>query len=330
MDDFGIQYVEQCHAEHLLHALQQTYEVTTDWTGSKFAGIDIEWNYHKRTCRLSMKGYINEVLLKYKHPKPLKPQHAPHAHRPIVYGAKEQLLPDEDTSPPLDANGVKRIQGIIGSLLYYARAVDNKLLATLSTISSHQAKATENTAKAVHQLLDYVATYPADGITYRASNMVLAAHSDASFLTEPGSRSRAGAHIFLSENDPIPRPNGPVLSISQTIKFVMASAAEAELAASYITAREMIPLRNALEEMGWKQPKSPIQTDNSTANGFINDSIIQRRLKMIWMRLHWLRCRAAQDQFRFYWNKGSTNLADYHTKHHPPAYHIAHRATHAG
>ena len=277
-----------------------------------------------------MNGYINEVLLKYKHPKPLKPQHAPHAHRPIVYGAKEQLLPDEDASPPLDANGVKRIQGIIGSLLYYARAVDNKLLATLSTISSHQAKATENTAKAVHQLLDYVATYPTDGITYRASTMVLAAHSDASFLTEPGSRSRAGAYIFLSENDPIPRPNGPVLSISQTIKFVMASAAEAELAASYITAREMIPLRNALEEMGWKQPKSPIQTDNSTANGFINDSIIQHRLKMIWMRLHWLRCRAAQDQFCFYWNKGSTNLADYHTKHHPPAYHFAHRATHVG
>ena len=92
----------------------------------------------------------------------------------------------------------------------------------------------------------------------------------------------------------------------------------------------MIPLCNALEEMGWKQPKSPIQADNSTATGFIQDTIIQRRLKMIWMRLHWLRCRAAQNQFRFYWDKGSTNLADYHTKHHPPAYHIAHQATHAG
>ncbi|KAL7426535.1 hypothetical protein ACHAXH_000713, partial [Discostella pseudostelligera] len=118
--------------------------------------------------------------------------------------------------------------------------------------------------------------------------MVLAAHSDASFLTEPNSRSRAGAHIFLAEDDPIPHQNGPVLTISQIIKFVMASAAEAELAALYITAREMIPLCNALEEMGWKQPPSPIQTDNSTATGFIQDTIIQRRIKMIWMRLHWL------------------------------------------
>ena len=235
-----------------------------------------------------MNGYIDALLLKYNHSKPRKPQHSPHAHREIIYGAKEQLIPESDTSTPLNEAGIKRIQGIIGSLLYYARAVDNKLLATLSAIASQQSRATENTAKAVSQLLDYIATYPNDGITYRASNMVLAAHSDASFLTEPGSCSRAGAHIFLSENDPIPRNNGPTLTLSTMVKFVMASAAEAELSALYLTARELVPLRNALSEMGWPQPKTPVQTDNSTAAGFLNDTIIQRRIKMIWMRLHWL------------------------------------------
>jgi hypothetical protein len=129
------------------------------------------------------------------------------------------------------------IQGIVGALL-----------ATLSAISSQQVHATVNTATAVHQLLDYVATYPSDGITYRASSMVLAAHSDASFLTEAGSRSHAGAHIFLSKDDPIPRDNGPVLTISHIIKFVMALATEAELAALYTTAREMIPLPDHLSK----------------------------------------------------------------------------------
>ena len=160
--------------------------------------------------------------------------------------------------------------------------------------------------------------------------MTLAAHSNASFLPEPGSCSQVGAHIFLSKDDPIPCTNGPILSISQTIKFVMASAAEAKLAAMYHMACKMIPLRNALEDMGWKQPKSPIQTNNAAAAGFIQDTIIQRHIKMIWMHLHWLHCRAAQDQFHFYWAKGSTNLVDYHTKNHLPTYHIAHRATHAG
>ncbi len=247
-----------------------------------------------------------------------------------MYGAQQQLVPNDDTSPPLNTAGIKRIQGIVGSLLYYARAVDNTLLVALSAISSQQAKATENTARAANQLLDYVATYPADGTTYCASAMVLAAHSDASFLTEPGSRSQTGAYIFLSEDDPIPRFNGPILTSATIIKFVMASAAEAKLAALYLTAREMIPLRNALTEMGWPQPKSPIQTDNSTAAGFVNDTIIQQQIKMLWMRLHWLQCREAQGHFRYYWDKGTTNLADYSTKHHPPAYHLAHRPTHAG
>ena len=330
VDDFGIEYCEQRHADHLLQALQETYKVTTDWTGSKFAGIDLTWNYKQRTCRLTMNGYISDILTKYGHPKPSTPQHAPHKHREIIYGSKSQLEPESDSSPRLSEDGIKRIQGIVGSLLYYARAVDNKLLATLSTIGAQQANATANTQRAVEQLLDYVATYPNDGTTYRASGMILAAHSDASYLSEPNSRSRAGAHIFVSENDPIPRPNGPVLTISSIIKFVMASAAEAELSALYLTAREMVPLRNTLTEMGWEQPKTPIQTDNSTAVGFTNDTIITRRIKMLCMRLHWLRCRESQGQFKFYWDKGSNNLADYHTKHHPPAYHVAHRPTHAG
>ena len=47
----------------------------------------------------------------------------------------------------------------------------------------------------------------------------------------------------------------------------MASAAEAELAALFITAKKMIPLRHTLIEMGWPQPQTPVQTDNSTVWG---------------------------------------------------------------
>ena len=195
---------------------------------------------------------LQRVLQKYNHPTPCRVQHLPHAYCKIIYGATHQLISDDDTSEHLDEKCVKHIQGIIGSLLYYVHAVDNILLATLSTISSQQATATVNTEKAVNQLLNYVATYPKCGTTYQASTMVLASHSDASFLTEPKSRSCAGAHILLTDDDPIPRNNGPVLTISQILKFVKALAAEAELAAVYTTAQEMIPLWNALEEMGWK------------------------------------------------------------------------------
>ena len=70
----------------------------------------------------------------------------------------------EDTSPPLDKAGIKRIQAIVGALLFYGRAVDNKLLVTLNSIGTHQASGTETTNKAVNQMLDYLATYLNDGI----------------------------------------------------------------------------------------------------------------------------------------------------------------------
>ena len=160
--------------------------------------------------------------------------------------------------------------------------------------------------------------------------MLLAGHADAGFLNESKSRSRAGAHIFLSEDTPTPAFNGPVLTIAEIIKFVMSSAAEAELAALFIAAKKMVPLRQTLIEMGWPQTKSPLQTDNSTAVGVTNKTIVPKQTKSMDMRFYWLRCRNAQGQFRFYWAPGNFNWADYSTKHHPPLYHESHRPTHAG
>ena len=148
-----------------------------------------------------MDGYITRALLKYRHPCPIKPQLSPHKHCEVIYGAKEQLTPEDNTSPPLDNQGTKRVQGIVGALLYYSRAVDNKLLVGLSAIGSQQDAATQHTNEAIGQILDYCATYPSDGILYRSINMVLCAHSDAGFHNESKGRRRYGAHIYLSEND---------------------------------------------------------------------------------------------------------------------------------
>jgi hypothetical protein len=143
--------------------------------------------------------------------------------------------------------------------------------------------------------------------------MVLCAHLDAGFLNETNSCSCTRAHIFLSENELFLRFNGAVLSIAQIIKFVMASAAKSELAAPFVMAREMIPHRQTLISMGWPQPKSPIQTDNSTTTAVTNKTIVPHRAKMMDMRFWWLHCRAFQDQLSYYWDTGSKTRADYHT-----------------
>ena len=83
----------------------------------------------------------------------------------------------------------------------------------------------------------------------------------------------------------------------------------------------MVATRKKLQEMKWPQPKYPPQTDNSAAAGVVNNTIVPRKLKIMDRRLHWLRRREAQSQFRYYWASGNLNLGDYSTKHHPPLYH---------
>ena len=78
--------------------------------------------------------------------------------------------------------------------------------------------------------------------------------------------------------------------------------------------------------MGWPQVKKPIQTDNSTAVGFTNKTIVNKATKSADMKLWWLREREYQEQFRYYWAPGSKNEGDYSTKNHIPIYHEAKRA----
>jgi hypothetical protein len=129
-------------------------------------------------------------------------------------------------------------------------------------------------------------------------------------------------NFFLSNNDQHPTNNGAIMTNATIIKAVMSLAAEAELGALFLNAIEGVYLRQILIEMGHPQPRTPLQTDNTTAEGVINNKIQPKRTKAMDMRFHWLRDREAQGQFRIYWRPGKTNLADYFTKHHPPANHV--------
>ena len=151
--------------------------------------------------------------------------------------AKVQVVPEEITRPGLNATGIKCVQDIVVSVLFYGRAVDNKLIVALNNIGTQQDTATEITNDAINHLLDYLATDPNDVIVYIDNSMVIAAHSDAGFHNESKGRSWSGSHISLAEYEPVPRWNGYILTIVRVINFVMSSAAKSELCAIFITAK---------------------------------------------------------------------------------------------
>ena len=163
------------------------------------------------------------------------------------------------------------------------------MLVVLSTIASQQAYPTKETMRNTLKCLDYVATHQDAILTYSASNMVLNVHSDASYWVEPKARSRAGGHFYMSSNSTHSEDNGAVLNIAKIMKNVMTSAAEAEIGALFLNSRQAIPARRLLEEMGHKQPPTPIQTDNTTAVGFVNKIMVPKANKSTDMRYWWMR-----------------------------------------
>ena len=159
-------------------------------------------------------------------------------------------------------------------LLYYSRAVDPTLLTTLSQIASRQSTATEEVATMIKQLPDYVATHSNAGIRYVASDMILNLHSGASYLSEPKAKSRAGGHFWLGNKGDKYFNNGAIITLSSVIKHVMSSASKSELAALFYNCKAAVPLRVKLEEMGHRQPKTPVTTNNSTAQGLIQSTMV--------------------------------------------------------
>ena len=54
----------------------------------------------------------------------------------------------------------------------------------------------------------------------------------------------------------------------------------------FITAQEMVAMRQSLQEMKWAQPKYPIHTTNSAATGVVNNTIVPIKLKTMDRRLN--------------------------------------------
>ena len=302
VDDFGIQYTGVEHATYLLNAIKQHYDITVDWSGSSYCGLSLSWDYIARTLDVSMPGYVKRALLDFQHPSPNKPEHAPYPFVYPRYGTHIYLTPPIDTSSKLESSQLKRLQQIIGKFLYYARAVDPTMLVTLGDLDTAQTNGTQKTIKLLTHFLNYAATHPNATMRYSSSSMLLHVHSDASYLSAPKAHSRSGGFFFLSSplSPTILSPiNAPVHCEVQILKMVVASAAEAEIGALFLNGQTAVPLRITLGELGYLQPETPIQTDNSTAAGFCNSSIKQRKSKSIDMRFYWIQDRVNKELFLF-------------------------------
>ena len=154
--------------------------------------------------------------------------------------------------------------------------------------------------------------------------MILNIHSDALYLSEQNGRSRASGHYFMGwmpvANEPI-KLNGAVHTLCTILKFVAASAAEAELGALFLNIKQGRIMRLTLEEMGHPQPPTPINVDNSTAVGIVNGTVKRQRSRSMEMQYFYSCDQVKRKQFDVQYHPGQENLADYNSKHHEAKHH---------
>ena len=148
------------HADHVINCLkEETYKLTEDWTRGLYCGISLLWDYKAQILDISMSGYVKNLFLKYEHIMQWV-HHCPYATEPKKYGAEAQSPLPQDNTRKLTDKEIKQVQKIVGSIIYYGRAVDMTVLMMLSSIASEQTNGTEHTLEKAYQVLDYLASHP--------------------------------------------------------------------------------------------------------------------------------------------------------------------------
>merc|ERR1712115_764179 len=104
-----------------------------------------------------MPGYIKNAYQQLNHPPPKPKQYSPFKYTPFTFPKKgqQQLATVHTPTLLLDKKDTTWIQSGVGSLLFWARAIDYTLLPFLNIIGTQQSKPTVQTKEQTKGLLDY-------------------------------------------------------------------------------------------------------------------------------------------------------------------------------
>ena len=110
VEDFSVKYVGKTHSNYIMYVLQDHYKISSDWSGKRYLGLDLDWEYVQRKVHLSIIPYVLDALKCFQHKHPQRPQDQPHPHIKPTYGAKAKYIEDINTSPLL-SKADKKISG---------------------------------------------------------------------------------------------------------------------------------------------------------------------------------------------------------------------------
>jgi hypothetical protein len=110
VDNFGVKYICKEDVQLLITSIKTDCTITKDWTGNLYCGIQLDWDYVKRTVDISMPGYVKKKLQEYGHVMKFRFQTCPYQPEPTQIGTEAQAPLPPNTWPKLDGKGIKHVQ----------------------------------------------------------------------------------------------------------------------------------------------------------------------------------------------------------------------------
>jgi hypothetical protein len=143
VDDFAVVWTDKPAMMHLVRTLQMLYQVKINWAGSKYLGMDIDVDRTNRHVTLSMPGYIYRLLQRVR-PDGVKGASTPGIYAPPNYHNPITHKTTVGTSSLASNDEKQLLQSVVGTLLYYSRAVDPSIATAVHYLGSIQSRPTTN------------------------------------------------------------------------------------------------------------------------------------------------------------------------------------------
>ena len=233
----------------------------------------------------------------------------------IIVPSKSLPLNPESFKEPNDQEQIstlelQKYQSLIGSLLYIARHTRPEISIHVNLLGRRTSKASHNNMQAALQVLRYLISTQADGLTIQKEVTMgepinIQGFADASYGGEQ-SKSQSGSLILLYRN--------PITWSSRRQDTVAMSITEAEYIACSETAKDIRWLQQLLEEVTQQHVPAVMHVDNEAAIKLTKTQTFHRRSRHIEHRHHFIREMVDRNLIIMKGIAGKENPADPLTK----------------
>lgn len=255
VDDLLVTAHNEQNIDQFLQLIGEKYSALSVHRGRAldYLGMRFDWT-EKGKCRVTMPGYISDVLLSAEDVKVGK------AESP----ADVKLFEVDATAKLLDKDGAVRFHSLVAKLLYLAKRARPDLLLSVSFLARRVLCSTEQDLKKLNRVINYLRSTCHLGMVLEPNSMLQSyAWVDASYASHADYKSHTGAVIGIGK--------GPFWVKSGVQKLVTKSSTEAELVAASDSVGQLIWTNDFLKEQGYNVGAATLFQDNQSAIALMNN-----------------------------------------------------------